>query len=306
VHNSEAYRHFEILHGYNDLVKTVSSLMKSHADFTKLTPNLLGIDPDDAFSKIPYEKGSLFLLFLERMINDLDHGAFRQKGKLGMQQWLKTYYTHFRAKSVTVKQVQEHFLHFFQSTGGLNGDTIGKLRAAWDTWLVEPGMPKYNPNEDKAIDRSLVVGCEKLANMWLDGGQHATADDLHSFSSKQKMYFLDVLLTHKRHPNPFAGGGDAKAAANPLLTKLDHLYGLSKSANVEISFRFLMLCVTNGHRGALPVAADFLSRHGRGLYVKPLYKALADLDKEYARNIYAKNKSFYHSIIQHFCEDLLK
>jgi len=114
---------------------------------------------------------------------------------------------------------------------------------------------------------------------------------------------LDLLITSKQNPNPFHC--DAKSDGNPLLHKIDALYGLSKSPNVEIGFRFLMLCLANGHRGALPVAAEFLSKHGRGLYVKPLYKSVAALDKEFARRVYEKNKSFYHSIIKHFCEGLL-
>ncbi len=35
---------------------------------TKLQPEIDGIDPDEVFSKVPYEKGSLFLLYLETQI----------------------------------------------------------------------------------------------------------------------------------------------------------------------------------------------------------------------------------------------
>lgn len=34
---------------------------------TKLVVNLSGIDPDDAFSTCPYEKGHTFLFYLEKL-----------------------------------------------------------------------------------------------------------------------------------------------------------------------------------------------------------------------------------------------
>ena len=37
-------------------------------EFTKLIVDLKGQDPDDAFSSIPYEKGFVFLDFLEKLI----------------------------------------------------------------------------------------------------------------------------------------------------------------------------------------------------------------------------------------------
>ncbi len=187
VHKSETYRHFEILCGYNDLIKTVASHMAAgHSEFTKLTTNLVGVDPDEAFSKIPYEKGSLFLFYLEQLIHG---GAAGQKytgaGKQGMREWLTTYYTDFRAKSVTCDEMRAHFTAFF--TGKVAASTLAAIN--WDEWLHAPGLPKaYNPHEDKSVDRSLVTGCEALANKWLIGaGKEAKADDLKSFSSKQTM-----------------------------------------------------------------------------------------------------------------------
>ena len=36
--------------------------------FTQLVVNLNGIDPDDAFSSVPYEKGYAFLYYLEQLL----------------------------------------------------------------------------------------------------------------------------------------------------------------------------------------------------------------------------------------------
>lgn len=51
--------------GYNELKETVAKIGPDHT-FTALIPDLSGgIDPDDAFSKVPYEKGSYFLYYLQ-------------------------------------------------------------------------------------------------------------------------------------------------------------------------------------------------------------------------------------------------
>lgn len=42
-----------------------------------------------------------------------------------------------------------------------------------------------------------------------------------------------------------------------------------------------------------------------GLFVKPLYKALYDLDQAEAKRIYKSHRSFYHYAIQHNFDGLL-
>ena len=41
---------------------------------TNLVPKLNGIDPDDAFSRVPYEKGSTLLYYLEGLLGGAGDG----------------------------------------------------------------------------------------------------------------------------------------------------------------------------------------------------------------------------------------
>jgi len=279
--HGEKYRSFEILCGYNDLKKTVHDLEQhGHKEWTKLTPNLVGVDPDDAFSKIPYEKGSLFLLHIEQLVG----------GQAAMRGWLKSYFTDFRNQSVNTKKMQEHLLNYFKSKN---------LNIDWKTWLEGEGLPSFDPNT--FIDRSMVTDCELLAKKWMEeDGKSCSKEDISKFLAKQTMYFLDNIITSQtskssKIPNKMAPD---------TLQRLDTLYGLSQSKNVEINFRYLMLSLKNDHRGALPVAAAFLSRHGRGLYVKPLFAELKRVDNDYAKQVYRTNKEFYHSVIHNYCMGL--
>lgn len=55
----------------------MQTLGESNA-LTSLVPNLKeGVHPDDAFSRVPYEKGSLFLRYLEDLVGG--PGKFKKK-----------------------------------------------------------------------------------------------------------------------------------------------------------------------------------------------------------------------------------
>jgi leukotriene-A4 hydrolase len=41
---------------------------KDNMEFTKLKPKMAGIDPDDVYSEVPYEKGFQFLWRIEREV----------------------------------------------------------------------------------------------------------------------------------------------------------------------------------------------------------------------------------------------
>ena len=42
--------------GYNDLVKNVDLMTRNgQGKYTALEPDLIGVDPDEAFSRVPYE-----------------------------------------------------------------------------------------------------------------------------------------------------------------------------------------------------------------------------------------------------------
>lgn len=47
-------------------VKTLNE--SNEGPYTKLIPDLRGVDPDDAFSTVPYEKGFALLFYLENLL----------------------------------------------------------------------------------------------------------------------------------------------------------------------------------------------------------------------------------------------
>jgi leukotriene-A4 hydrolase len=67
-----------------------------------------GDDPDDAYSSVPYEKGSNFLLYLERLLGGLD--VFLP--------YARDYVNTFRGRSIRTDQWKTHLFEYFEKHGG--------------------------------------------------------------------------------------------------------------------------------------------------------------------------------------------
>jgi leukotriene-A4 hydrolase len=92
---------------------------------TRLRTQLAGIDPDEAFSQVPYEKGYFFLRTLE-------HAA----GRDAFGRWLRSYLEAFRFGAITTDDFIAHFEHALPGV-------LAKVDAA--TWLDGEGVPASTP-----------------------------------------------------------------------------------------------------------------------------------------------------------------
>lgn len=53
--------------GWPHLEESVAAF-KDHMSLTALVPDITGVDPDDAFSSVPYEKGFSLLVLIEQIV----------------------------------------------------------------------------------------------------------------------------------------------------------------------------------------------------------------------------------------------
>lgn len=108
--------------------------------FTALVPNLAGVNPDDAFSGVPYQKGSTFLWFLEKTVG----------GPALFEPFLKSYFSKFAYQSIDSDDFKTFFLDYFSGIASVES-------IDWDTWLHQPGMPVYKPDFDEGLTKTLMV-----------------------------------------------------------------------------------------------------------------------------------------------------
>lgn len=120
---------------------------------TKLRTDLAGIDPDDAFSSIPYEKGARFLTAIER-----------KAGRARFDAFVREYIDRFRFTSITT----EEFLAFLDERLPGMAMQVDARR-----WLYEPGMPDDAPVFHSARLEVLV----RLAEGWSVGARPSNSEE---------------------------------------------------------------------------------------------------------------------------------
>jgi leukotriene-A4 hydrolase len=115
--------------GRQSLVDAVAGFRERPA-LTRLRTHLAGVDPDDAYSQVPYEKGYLFLRTLEEAVGVPRFDAF-----------LRQYLQAFAFQSVTT----EEFLGFLAQALPEAGPQVDVSR-----WVDGEGIPPGAPPEESA------------------------------------------------------------------------------------------------------------------------------------------------------------
>jgi hypothetical protein len=117
--------------GRNDLDDAIARFTKAGTpELTKLHTHLEGIDPDEAFSVVPYEKGYLLLRALEA-----------KAGRETFDGLLKSWLAAHRFGAATT---EDFVAHFEKHAPGL----LAKVNA--HAWLDEPGLPADAPRATSA------------------------------------------------------------------------------------------------------------------------------------------------------------
>jgi len=265
------------------LVESVNHFGKDH-NFTRLVPDLGGgLDPDDAFSVVPYIKGMALFCQLESVV-----------GEKEFQPFLRKYFAHFAGCTVNSYSMRDFFLEHFMSRAADNADVAAALEGPiaaldWERLFTAPGMPEYMP----PCDATPIEEAKALAAKWADARDDAAAlskfgpADIESWTTTKLIVFLDALLEDTED-----GGGRLSAAA---CERMADAYKML-TANCELRFRFLRLSLGAKWAGAKDTAVDLAVSQGRMKFTRPMYRALKTFDTSLARETFLKHRSCYHPI----------
>ncbi|GMT12648.1 hypothetical protein PFISCL1PPCAC_3945, partial [Pristionchus fissidentatus] len=226
-------RYFDAKEGFESLGETLKFVLPEHS---KLRQHLGGIDPDDAFSSIPYEKGSSLLLYLEQeVLSEGESGSFlRDHVRLFSSKGLdtETWLTSMKERFPRMKEHEEIV----------------------NEWLYGEGMPPRTP---KFIDDSMVVECNKVIDNVLSSSPSSQL--FSSLTTTQKIFVLSSLCAKA----PFDHAKMEVLASAP--------FGISSSINCEILSPWIKLGLTSQWEPSIPVALQFAKEYGRLKYCKKTY-----------------------------------
>lgn len=127
------------------------ALIGPEHEFTKLIISHKGVDPEDAFSSVPYEKGFHFLYYLDNLV-----------GREHFDKFIPHYFQTWARKSLDSFEFKQTFMDFFGSYG--NPEIVEKIaKIPWEERFYTPGLP---PKPE--FDTSYVDSCMGLAEQWKD------------------------------------------------------------------------------------------------------------------------------------------
>ena len=238
---------------------------------TALIPDLTGVDPDDAFSSVPYEKGFNFLWHLCTAVGGLE--VFKP--------FVLAYVKRFAHKTLTSADFKSFFIEFF-------GESRREAVAAidWETWFHAPGPPPVQNTFDQTLNQDCAALAEKWARTRGDGVGTA---EWEAFLPAQRIVFLNAAL---------ADTAADWAADKAVLAKMDALYSLSTAKNCELKMRWCELCLRAEEPAILPLVTEFVGSVGRMKYVRPLYRKLfaSTMGKQVAVDTFTRYRDTYHPI----------
>ncbi len=240
---------------------------KSEPHLTVLRMHLEGIDPDDAFSSIPYEKGARLVAALEREV-----------GEDRFLRFIRDYMDAFRFTSITTEQ----FCAF------VDAKLPGALEAINATaYLDQPGMPDTAPEFHSAQLDTLTA----LAESWADGGR-PSAHQIASWKPAELQVYLQKL---------------PRQLTQTDCAWLDEHFRLMGRGNYEILVEWLTLAASADYEPAFSRIREVLLRVGRMKYLRPLYGALGlhARTRALAREVFAAASPGYHGLSRRVVQSVL-
>ncbi|OWR40757.1 leukotriene A4 hydrolase [Danaus plexippus plexippus] len=233
-------RYLEDLVGGAGNKSDVNDDLGSESPLTKMVVTLEDVHPDDAFSKVPYEKGSLFLRYLEDLLG----------GPAVFDEFMRSYLNHFQSKSLDTDQFKAYLLNYFKGNEKL-------AQVDWDSWLYKSGMPPVIPEYDTSMTKAVNDLLAKINS----SNTTFSYEDIKSFTPHQIINLLQSLI-------------DQEPLPVEKLRFLGREYKINDSKNTEIIYRWLRMCIRSKDQDRVGDALAFVNHQGRMKYVRPIYRDL--------------------------------
>jgi aminopeptidase N len=266
----EARGNMERVLGVADLKESMSHLDQIDWPLIRKEP---AKDPDAVYSTVPYERGALFLTWLET-----------QYGRAAFDAFLRGWFDDHAFQSATTAQ----FLAYLHDK--LMAQQPGKITdAQLDAWLNQPELPDFAvlPKSD-ALDQ-----VDQARADWLAGKLTLAQLPAKQWAVQQWQRFLDNMPA---------------TVTLEQVKALDAQYQLSATHNAILACSWFRLALAHGDAAVLPPVRKYLVTIGRMRLIKPLYRELIKTaeGKAFAEKVYAEAKPGYNIITQQGIERVLK
>ena len=267
----------ESIVGNNSLISAIK-MFGEDSHFTSLSPDYTGIDPDDGFSTIPYEKGYQFLCYLEEKV-----------GEDNFQKIMGNYIEKYKYKSVDwtdFKSVYEEFVK--QNYEGRNARKILNV-IDWDKWVTEKGFPSYKMEFKSKYTEEVDQLINKFINK--ENNKENALELFKEWHTNVKLVFLERILKNLENFD------------ESIILEIKKELNLVEDYNDDIKAIWYEITLQKGMKDEIENVKNFLKTHGRLKYLKPLYFSWIKLDLDDSMTFFEENKIIYHPIARRLIQN---
>jgi len=225
--------------------------------------DLKGRDPEEGVTRVPYDKGALFLRHLEETF-----------GRERFDRFLRGYFTHFAFQSIATPDFVDYLTQNL-----LNKYPEMASQVPIEKWIYGSEIPLNAPQPKSDAFKKV----ETQADQWLQGNEPASNIDATSWTTHEWLRFLTYL---------------PQELGSSKMQELDESFHLTSSNNAEIAHQWLLMAIRNRYKQAYPRLTEFFMSIGRRKLIAPLYKELVKTveGKKMAMAIYSQARPSYHPV----------
>lgn len=152
--------------------------------YSSIHPVLMGDNPDNSFSEVPYEKGYQLLMYIQSVI-----------GKSAMQQFIGAYVQYYKETSINSFDQQRALAWALENSGEFTSTQINHILGEidWNTWKYAVGTDPSGTLNFNTTNQAKAVA---LANAYvaLNGtASPANFGQYNTWYSNLKVVFHDTL-----------------------------------------------------------------------------------------------------------------
>lgn len=271
-----ALLHAEV--GFNELVASVNSFEKGDL-FTALYPDLKDQDPDDGFSRVPYEKGFNLLYYIESLL-----------GEINFRDILRLYIKKFAYKSVEFNDFKTLLESEVKARGLENKFNINGEKFDWQYWVYTPGnidTQRFNISFETNESKKAKELFKKIAiNDTKDANQiNCFIKTYESLAHYAKIIFINEFFNNKEKTS--------KTCFNTFKLIVN---SNNKNLHPNIGSIYYRIAFSFKDEDSIKIVDNFLQNNRRMAIIRPVYVYLYKFKKDTCLDIFNKNKHLYFAV----------
>ena len=273
----EDLAYLESIIGNNNLLKTIKTIGEN-SEYSCLSPDLEGVDPDNACNSVPYEKGYQFLVFLENEVGDEKFRDIMCK-----------YIENFKYKSVDFNDFKNEYEKYVSENFKRKEARKILQNIDWEKWINEKGYPSYEQNYDNKYLKEI----DDLKEQFLSGEIKENANEIFkNWHTHIKLVFLEDF------------NKNIEDIDIEVIKKMKDELELAEIYNDDIKGVWYEIALKKGLKDEINNIKSFLQTHGRIKYLRPLYINWIQINIRQAKKFFEENKYLYHPCARRLIQDI--